>query len=165
MICQEYVFIPRKKKSNQNRKLLGTNKTIQTLREFYPTTNTLLSMSREVSAIRYHARGCCKATCEAPSCVPGELPAAAASEHFKASLLYTAPTVNTLLLPCSSRQHDTAKQPWHRSMSACHFCIAPALPDACAALQLTLRPARCCCQRCHKDLQPREKTEVLNLSI
>lgn len=84
MICQEYVFIP-KKKSNQNRKLLGTNKTIQTLREFYPTTNTLLSMSREVSAIRYHTQGCCKATCEAPSCVPGELPAATASEHFKAS--------------------------------------------------------------------------------
>lgn len=84
MICQEYVFIPQKK-SNQNRKLLGINKTIQTLREFYPTTNTLLSMSREVSAIRYHAQGCCKATCKAPSCVPGELPAATASKHFKAS--------------------------------------------------------------------------------
>lgn len=85
MICQEHVFIQKKKKSNQNRKLLGTNKTIQALREFYPTTNTLLSMSRAVSAIRYHAQGCCKATCKAPSCVPGEPPAATASEHFKAS--------------------------------------------------------------------------------
>lgn len=78
-------FHSKKKKSNQNRKLLGINKTIQTLREFYPTTNTLLSMSREVSAVRYHAQGCCKATCKAPSCVPRELPAATASEHFKAS--------------------------------------------------------------------------------
>lgn len=138
------------KKAHQNRKFLGTNKAIQALGEFYPTTNILLSMSRKGSAIMYHAQGCCKATCKAPSCVPGELPAATASEHFKASDRQasesTSPTTNTLPLHHYTRQHNRAKHPWHECMSGCHFCLTLAFPAAYTVPQLTLRPTRCCCQ-------------------
>lgn len=163
MICQEYVFIQKKSPSKQ--KLLRTNKTTQVLWEFYPTTNILLSMSRKGSAIKYHTQGCCKATCKAPSCVPGELPAAAASEHFKASDHWvsesTSPFINTLPLYHYTRQHNRAKHPWHGFMSGCHFCLTLAFPDAYILPQLTLRPTRCCCQHCREELQPDDETKML----
>lgn len=98
----------------------------------------------------YHAQGCCNTTCKAPSCVPGELPSATASEHFKASDHQASesisPTVNTLPLHHYTRQHNRAKHPWRGSMSSCHFCLTLAFPDAYTVPQLTLRPTRCCCQ-------------------
>lgn len=103
-------------------------------------------MSRKGSAIMYHAQGCCKATCKAPSCVPAELPAATASEHFKASDHWaserTSPTINTLPL----HHYNRAKHPRHGCTSGCHFCLTLAFPDAYTDPQLTLRPNRCCCQ-------------------
>lgn len=77
-------------------------------------------MSRKGSATMYPAQGCCKATCKAPSCVPGELPAAIASELFKASDHWvpgsTSPTVTTLPLHHYTRQHNRANIP---DMDAC----------------------------------------------
>lgn len=98
------------KKAHQKRKLLGTNKTILTLREFYPTANTLLSTSREGSAIMYHAQGCCKATCKAPGCVPGELPAATASAHFKASDQWASESFSYCKHTPATPLHQAAQQ-------------------------------------------------------
>lgn len=107
-------------------------------------------MSRNGSAIMYHTQGCCKATCKAPHCVLGELPAAPASEHFKASDHQASessyPTVNTLLLHHYSRQHNRAKHPRHGCTSGCHFCLTLAFPAAYTVPQLALSQTRCCCQ-------------------
>lgn len=98
-------------------------------------------MSRKGLAIMYHAQGCCKATCKAPSCAPVELPAAAASEHFKDSdhpaSESTSPTVNTLLLHHYTMQRNRAKHLWHGYMSGCRFCLTLAFPDAYIPSQLT----------------------------
>lgn len=98
----------------------------------------------------YHTQGCCKATCKALRCVLGKLPAAPASEHFKASdhqaSESSSPTLNTLLLHHYSRQHNRAKHPRHGCMSGCHFCLTLAFPAAYTVPQLALTQTRCCCQ-------------------